>query len=55
MSIPAIIVIVLFSIEFGTSAALHGKERKDNTYNAFDTLVALGILTVLLYLGGFFS
>lgn len=54
MTIPAIILIVLFALSLGIGIAEHGKP-KEGKNNFWISLVSTGIVFGLLYWGGFFK
>lgn len=54
MNTPQLILIALFSVSLGMSAAKHG-EPKTGKENAWASLVAMAIQVALLYWGGFLT
>lgn len=54
MSIPAIIMIVLFALSLGSNLVMHGKPKEGN-YNFGIALVSCAIQVGLLWWGGFFN
>jgi hypothetical protein len=53
MNIYSYIILFWYAIGLGASIATHGQPQKPN--NALDTIISAVILTVLLYLSGFFK
>lgn len=54
MSIPAIIVIILFALSIGLELARDGQPEKGK-HSFWSSLFATSIFVGLLYWGGFFS
>ena len=52
--IPQIVMIVLFAMSLGISAATHGKP-KDGNNSFFLSLLSVVIQVAILWWGGFFS
>ena len=55
MNWAAYTLIGLYLISFGMYFALHGKPKENPNYNAWNNLISLIIVLVLLYFGGFFK
>lgn len=55
MSTPAIIFIILMSIELLYRARIHGRPKEGQTENFWVGLFSLALLTALLLWGGFFK
>ena len=54
MGIPQMIMIILFCLGIGIEMSRHGQQRNDK-YNFFTSLVAVGIQVGILIWGGFFN
>jgi len=55
MSTPAIIYIILMSVELLYRAHGHGKPKEYQTENFWPALISVTIFTLLLLWGGFFK
>ena len=54
ISLPALALIVLYSVVLGCHMILHGKP-KDGNYSFWTCLAGISVELVLLWMGGFFS
>lgn len=54
LGVPQLIMCVLFTINLGLNIAKHGEDKNDK-YNAWATLISIGINLWILKAGGFFG
>ena len=52
---PQILILILWAISLGGNIYKHGEERSDNKYNAWASLLAIIIYSIILYFGGFWN
>lgn len=54
ISVPALALIILYSIVLGCNMILHG-QQKEGKYSFWTCLASISVEVALLWLGGFFG